>query len=231
MRNLEIKLLLPYNWYHARRIKIYDDNNNLLVKIAHGEHLAVPLHESCKTITICIDYFKSVIAVPENETNIFLAVYMNFRDTLLHKYIDTLKRNCLTGHFMPAGEFDSFGLSFYKNAINYLPESKYDKPSVVLGMAIAAGLVIAAVVQQDNPYQDLLFFIGIASIISFIILQAEKGKVKVFDYKSRIIATALSFVLAFFFLSPSFAVSMLFFVFISTYILRVMVNINALKRA
>ncbi|KAF2519873.1 hypothetical protein E0W68_01195 [Flavobacterium salilacus subsp. salilacus] len=231
MKNLEIKLLLPYNWYHARRIKIYDDQNNLLVKIAHCEHVSVPLNENCKTITIRIDYFKSVIPVPENGNELFLAVYMNFRDTFIHKYIDTLKRKCVTGHFMPAEEFDNFNLSFYSNAINYLPVSKFDKPSVLLGIIIASGLIITSVIQQENPYQDLVFFIGAASIISLIMLQSEKDKIKTFDYKSRIIATAFSFVLAFLFLSPSFVVSMLFFICIATYIIRVIASLTTLKRA
>ena len=231
MKNLEIKLLLPYNWYHARRIRIYDDQKNLLVKIAHAEHVSVPLPESCKSVTIKIDFIKSVIAVPENETDLFLAVYMDFRDIFPHKYIDILKRNCVTGHFMTAEVFDNFDLSFYHNAKEYLLTSKFDNLSVFLGLIISAGLIIISVVQQQNPYQSLVFFIGAASFISLLLLKAEKEKIKTYDYKSRIIATGLSFVLAFFFLSPSFAISMLFFLFIATYIIRVIANINALKRA
>lgn len=223
-------MLLPYNWYHARRIKIYDDKKNLLVKIAHAEHLSVSLPENCKSISIKIDFIKSVITVPENETNLFLAVYMDFRDTFPHKYIDTLKRKSITGHFMTEEEFDNFNLSFYTNSIEYLPVGKYDKPCIALGLAIAAGLVITAVIQQENPYQDLMFFIGAVSLVSLLLIGSEKDRIKVYDYKSRIIATGLSFVLAFFFLSPSFAVSMLSFIFISAYVLRVIASLNTLKR-
>lgn len=230
MKKMEIKLLLPYNWYHARRIKIYDDKKNLLVKIAHAEHLSVSLPEDCKSISIKIDFIKSVITIPKNKDSLFLAVYMDFRDKFPHKYIDILKRKCITGHFMTEEEFDNFNLSFYTNSIEYLPAAKYDKASIVLELAIASGLIITAVIQQENPYQDLVFFIGAVSFVSLLLVRSEKEKIKMYDYKSRIVATGLSFVLAFFFLSPSFGVSMLFFVFISAYVLRVIASLNTLKR-
>lgn len=231
MKDLEVKLLLPYNWYHARHIKIFDDKGVLLTKIAHGEELSVQIDQECKHITIRIDYIKSVIEVPQNSDKLFLSVYMNFRDRFPYKYIDAVKRKCITGKFMNKEEFENFNLDFYTNAIEYLPAKKFDNASLALGFIIASGLIITSVAQQKNPFQDLVFFIGIASFISLLLVRAEKQKIKLYDYKSRLIATALAFVLAFFFLSPSFAVSMLFAVFISTFILRLVANLKTLNNA
>ncbi|WP_159800132.1 hypothetical protein [Flavobacterium sp. MK4S-17] len=231
MRNLEIKLLLPYNWYHARRIKIYDSNKKLLAKIAHCEHLSVQLDDECDSVIIRIDFIKSVIQVPKGENDLFLAVFMDFRDKFPHKYFDILKRNCVTGRFMGAEQFDNFNISFYTNNIEYLPVSKVDNPSVFLGLLISASLVITSIIQQSNPHQHLIFFIGAVSIISLSMLQAERNKIRLYDYKSRIIATALLFVLAFLFLSPSFAINMFFFIIITLYILRVIANLKTLKTA
>ncbi|GGB71089.1 hypothetical protein GCM10007424_08870 [Flavobacterium suaedae] len=231
MKDLDVKLLLPYNWYHARRIKIFDDKGALLAKIAHGEELSVQIDQECKHITIRIDYIKSVIEVPQNSDKLFLSVYMNFRDRFPYKYIDSVKRKCITGKFMSKEEFENFNLDFYANAIEYLPAKKFDNASLALGFIIASGLIITSVVQQKNPFQDLLFFIGVASFISLLLVRAEKQKIQLYDYKSRLIATALAFVLAFFFLLPSFAVSMLFAVFISTFILRLITNLKTLNSA
>ena len=49
---------------------------------------------------------------------------MNFRDYFPFIYTDTLKRNCLTGKFVTAQEFEEFNLSFYQNAKNYILISK-----------------------------------------------------------------------------------------------------------
>ena len=230
MKHLEVKLLLPYNWYHARRIKIFDDKGALLLKIAHGEELSVQINNVCKYITIRIDYIKSVIEVPQNNDKLFLGVYMNFRDRFPYKYIDAAKRKCITGKFMSKEEFENFNLNFYTNAIEYLPAKKFDNTSLVLGFIIASGLIVTSVVQQQNPFQDLVFFIGVASFISLLLVRAEKQKIQLYNYKSRLIATALAFVLAFFFLSPSFAIKTLFAVFVSTFILRIIVNLKTLDR-
>jgi hypothetical protein len=231
MKQMEIKLLLPYNWAHARRIRVSDDAGNLLVKIAHNEHLLVQVDDNCKHVVIKLDFYKSVIAVPDNTEKLFLGLYMDFRDHFPHKYIDTFKRKCLTGHFMTAETFDNFDLSFYENAREYLPTINYDNASVFLGLLISAGLVITSVVQQENPYQDLLFFIGVSSLISLLMVRAEKGKILLYDYKSRLVATALAFVLAFIFITPSFAINMVFFLFISLYIIRLLTNLKTIKSA
>ncbi|MFL9843819.1 hypothetical protein [Flavobacterium rhizosphaerae] len=220
MRNLYIKTLFPYNWCHIRKIKIYDDKGTLLIKVMHGEEPKVLLPEDCRSVTIKLDFYKSVIPVPANGENIFLGIYMDFRDKFPHKYIDTLKRKLITGHFMSEEEYNAFNLSFYTNAMEFIPISKVDKPAVLLGIIIASVLVILSVIQQQNPYKEIVFLIGASSIISLLMIAIEKQKILLYDYKSRIIATAAAFVLAFLFLTPLWSVNMLMFIFISLFILR-----------
>lgn len=229
MKNLEIKLLLPYNWAHMRRIRIYDDRGNLLVRIKHCEHVLVKVSDDCKHVTIRLDFYKSVIAVPQDEENLFLGVYMDFRDYFPYRYLDTLKIKCLTGRFMSAEAFDNYSLDIYDQSANYLPVKKFDRQAVYTGLFISAGLIVTSVAQQENPSQDLLFFIGMGSFISLLILNSIKNTIMVFDYKSRLIATGFAFILAFFFLEHSFAITALFFIFISTFIMQAWASITSIQ--
>lgn len=231
MRNLEIKLLLPYNWGHIRKIGVYDNHGNRLAKIMHGEHHTLKINNNVTHIIVKLDFYRSEIAIPENTTDLHLALYLDFRDGFPFKYIDTFKRKCLTGTFLNHDEFENFTLAFYANALQWVPASKIDTPGIILGMLISGGLLVTSVVQQDNYYQDLLFFIGAASMVAMVMIYAERGRILLYDYKSRMVATVLAFVLAFFFLIPSFAVNMLFFIFISLFILRTLTNVSTIKAA
>lgn len=229
MKNLEIKLQLPYNWGHIRKIGIYDNNNKRITKIMHGEHHVLKINDDATHIIVKLDFYRSEIEIPINTDDVYLALYMDFRDGFPFKYIDTLKRKCLTGKFMSREELENFDNSFYANAAEWVPVSMIDKPALVLGFVISAGLIITSLLQQDNPYRDIVFFIGTASIISLLMINAEKNKILLFDYKSRLIATVLAFTLAFIFLTPLLPVMMLFFIFIATFILRVVINFKTLK--
>ena len=218
-------------WGHVRRIRIYDDNRNLLVRIKHGEHVLVKVADDCRFVVIRLDFYRSKIEVPQNQDELFLGVYMDFRDYFPYKYLDTLKPKCLTGRFMDAEEFDNYSLDIYNQSANFLPVNKFDRQAVFTGLAISGGLIVASVAQQENPDQDLVFFIGVSSFISLLILNAAKQTIQKFDYKSRLVATAVAFVLAFLFLQHTFAVSALFLLFILTFSLRVWANVKSINAA
>ena len=38
MRKLNIKLIFPYNWYHYRNVKVFNDKGDLITKISHCEN-------------------------------------------------------------------------------------------------------------------------------------------------------------------------------------------------
>lgn len=67
VRILNIKLLLPYNWGHFRKIGIYADDGKLITKIMHGETLTVEIDKNVQKIIIKLDIFRSEIKVPASE--------------------------------------------------------------------------------------------------------------------------------------------------------------------
>lgn len=217
---LNIKLLLPYNWGHFRKIGIYADDGKLITKIMHGETLAVEIDKNVKKIIIKLDIFRSEIDVPVNENVLFFSVYMNFRDYFPFQYIDTLKRKCLTGHFTTAEEFDKFDLSFYHMSKIWIMKSKINKPNLRLGLFLSGGLIVFSIIEQENVYQDLLFFISIVSFISLLMIFNEKEKILAFDYKSRMIATGVAFLLATLFLDSPYYIVLVFMVFSVVFLLK-----------
>lgn len=219
-RILHIKMVLPYNWGHFRSIGIYADNRKLITKIKHCDNLEIRIDDEVKKVIIKLDIFRSVIEIPTNEAVLYLTVFMNFRDYFPFIYIDTLKRKCLTGKFVTAQEFEQFDLSFYQNAKNYILISKINRPNLRLGLFISAGLLIVSLVEQENEFQDLLFFIGLVSLISLLMIFNEKEKLQVFDYKSRMIATGLALLLATFFLNSPFYIVMVFLLFSAVFLLK-----------
>lgn len=223
---LNIKLVFPYNWGQFRNVGIYADNGKLITKIRHCDNLKILIDAEVKNVIIKLDIFRSVIEIPSNQGVLYLTVFMDFRDYFPFIYIDTLKRKCLTGKFVDAEEFEKFNLCFYKNSQKWIQKSKIDQPNLRLGLLISASLLIVSIVEQQNEYQDLLFFISLVSLISLLMIFNEKEKLQFFDYKSRMIATGLAFLLGTLFLNSPFYVPLLFGIFSAVFLFKSLIEIK-----
>jgi transcriptional regulator with XRE-family HTH domain len=219
-RTLNIKLVFPYNWGQIRNVGIYADGGKLITKIRHCDNLKIQIDSNIKKVIIKLDIFRSEIEIPLNDDTLYLTVFMNFRDYFPFIYIDTLKRQCLTGRFVTAAEYEKFNLCFYQNSQKWILKSKIDKPNLILGLLISSALLIVSIIEQQNDYQDLLFFISAVSLISLIMIFNEKEKLLAFDYKSRMIATGLAFLLATLFLNSPFYVILVFLLFSAVFLLK-----------
>lgn len=219
-RILNVKLLLPYNWGHFRKIGIYGNDSKLISKIKHGQTLELTIDSNIKKVIVKLDIFRSEIAIPANDKILFLNLYMNFRDYFPFQYIDTLKRKCLTGKFVTASEYEQFDLSFYQMSKEWILKSKIDKPNLRLGLMLSVGLIVFSIVEQENEYQDLLFFISLVSFISLLMIVNEKEKLLAFDYKSRMISTGVAFLVASSFLSSPFYIALIFLLFSGVFLLK-----------
>lgn len=220
MKELNIKLIFPYNWGQIRRVGIYSDNGDLITKIRHCDNLKIFINVDVKKVIIKLDIFRSIIEIPANDDILYLTVFMNFRDYFPFIYLDTLKRKCLTGKFVNAQEFEKFDLSFYQNSKTWILKSKIDKPNLILGLLISISLLIVSVIEQQNEYQELLFFISLVSLISLLMILNEKEKLQVFDYKSRMVATGLAFLLSTLFLNSPYFIILVFLIFSSVFLLK-----------
>lgn len=220
MRKLSIKLVFPYNWYHFRNVKVFNDRGDLITKISHCEHQNILIDNNSQFITVRLDFFKSVLQIPEGSNELFLSLFLNFRDTFPIKYFDVLKRKCLTGKFLDKEEFDKFNLDFYNTDKKWILKANIDKSNLILGLLISIILLVSSVIEQENEYQDLIFFISLVSLISLIMIFTEKNKLLAFDYKSRMIATGFAFILGTFFLNSPIYIILVMFIFSSLFLLK-----------
>lgn len=220
MRKLNIKLIFPYNWYHFRNVKIFNDNGDLITKISHCEHQNILIDNNTQFIILRLDFFKSVLKIPDGNDELFMSIFLNFRDTFPIKYFDVLKRKCLTGKFLDKKEFDKFNLDFYKTDKKWILKPNIDKSNLILGLLISISLLVTSVFEQDNEYQDLIFFLSLISLISLFMIITEKNKLLAFDYKSRMIATGFAFILGTFFLNSPIYIILVIFILSSLFLLK-----------
>ena len=220
MRKLNIKLIFPYNWYHFRNVKIFNDNGDLITKISHCEHQNILIDNNTQFIILRLDFFKSVLKIPDGNDELFMSIFLNFRDTFPIKYFDVLKRKCLTGKFLDKKEFDKFNLDFYKTDKKWILKPNIDKSNLILGLIISISLLVTSVFEQDNEYQDLIFFLSLISLISLLMIITEKNKLLAFDYKSRMIATGFAFILGTFFLNSPIYIILVIFILSSLFLLK-----------
>ena len=220
MKKLNIKLIFPYNWYHFRNVKVYDDKKNLVTKISHCEHQNLIVDGNSKSLTLKLDFFKSSIPIPEDCDELHLAIFLNFRDRFPDKYFDVLKRRCLTGKLLTKDEFKNFDLSFYNTHHKWILKSQLDHHNLILGLLISGCLLVLSILEQKNEFQDLIFFISLSSLTSIIMIFAKKNKLLLFDYRSRMIATGFAFFLGTLFLNSPFYIVSLLLIFSSLFLLK-----------
>lgn len=220
MKKINIRLIFPYNWAHARKVGVYDDKGQRVTKIGHFEEIHAEVNTDTRYLLIKLDFYRFKVEVPKDVEELNFIIYMKFRDSFPAMYWDSLKRNLIQGQFVDAETYKLFDNTFYKKSGKWMQKSEVDTPAVILGMLISSGLVVMSVVQQENPYQHLVFFIGVASLISLLMIRLEKDKLMLFDYKSRMWASGAAFILGSSLLQGSFPVTTLFILFSLLFLLK-----------
>lgn len=197
---LHIKLAFPYNWYQLRKVGVYDDKGHRLIRIGHCGQESLVIPNDTVHLVLKLDYFKSEIPVPKSNGDIFMIVYLDFRDSFPVKYFDVLRRRCLTGKFVDKDTFERFNLDFYTKAKKRMQKSKPDVPNLLLGALISLVLIFYPSFQQNSNYTEIILFIGVVSLISLFMIYIQREKLLLYDYKSRVIATGVAFLMATFLL-------------------------------
>lgn len=221
MKELNIKLVLPYNWWHARNIKVYDENKKLLTKIRHGEFKQLEIPDSITKIVVKVDLLSSEIELPLEVVKCYVILYLDFRDRFFVRYVDIFKRKCLTGRIVERKEFEYFWVDFYAKSSRLIKPAVLNRPNLILGMILSSGITVLSVVEQENPYKELLFLIGLGSLISLIMVWVQQGQIQQFDYRLRTVATGFAFFLAICCMQAGFAIKFLFIVFSFIFFMRI----------
>lgn len=220
MKELNLKLILPYNWAHARNIKVYDGNKKLLTKIRHGEFKQVQVPDTVSKLVVKLDFHRAEIELPIALDTCYVILYFDFRDTFFMKYIDSLKKKLLAGRVVEKREFEYFWVDFYTQSSHLIKPAVLNKPNLILGMILSSVITVLSVVEQENPYKELLFLMGVGSLLSLVMIWEQKGQIQVFDYRTRITATGCAFFLAICLIETPFAVNFLLLVFSGVFLLQ-----------
>lgn len=226
MKELNLKLVLPYNWWHARNIKVYDEDKNLLTKIRHGEFKQLEIPDSVTKIIVKVDLLSSEIELPMEVARCYVILYLDFRDRFFLRYVDIFKRKCLTGRIVERKEFEYFWVDFYAKSSRLIKPAALNMPNLILGMILSFVITVLSVVEQENPYKELLFLIGLGSLISLIMVWVEQGQIQQFDYRLRTIATGCAFFVAICFMQAGFAIKFLLSVFSFIFLIRITLKVS-----
>lgn len=228
MKTVYLKLFFPRNWYHARRLKIYH-KSELVAYIMHNDSLEIYLPDEATSIHWKLDYFKNTIVFPPQQDPIYLLLFMDVGKGLIQLYRKTLSSRCIQGKVVTAEEFEhSTSAKIYQSHLEWLPIVQIDKSILFIGLLIGIISLVYAIYTQTE-WREILFLLGGGTILSFLILIFEKGKVVLGEYKNRMWASIGSFILTIFLIpAHDFVLQILLLILTIGFILRFILQIQKL---
>ncbi|SEH92060.1 hypothetical protein SAMN02927937_02146 [Paenimyroides aquimaris] len=203
MLTLNIKTKFVYGWFSLRNIKLYVDGVLFTKFLAQGTSI-IEIPDDTQKLTFVLGKvypYKTNIYITEEDRKrkeIFMGLHLNHRNLLFFLY-DSLRTDYLRSVKLTIEEYASFGKDIYQQEIITLKDNK----TSIISLLVSLVILVFSVVQQENELSPIAFMIGLSSTITSLVyfndLQVEKT-----TYKSRMISTMLSFVLATLFLENSF---------------------------
>lgn len=200
---LNVKTSFVYGWFSFRNINIYADNIFSASIGGTGKHI-IEIPQNTKLIRFELGKiypYKTTVSLTAEDyesDNIFIGLSLNHRGVALALY-DSLKTDYLKSTKLSESEYQIFDKN---NDKEELIEIKNSKTSTLM-LLISAIILVFSIVQQNNDLSPFAFLIGLSSLITSLVYFREKKVVKN-NYKIRIIASTLLFILAVYFLDNSY---------------------------
>lgn len=194
MKTITTSFYFPNDLYKLRSLKVRADKK-VLGKIKYAEERSFEVPENTDYLFFNIGFHKTVLNLDKVKDKDYALIYFELRNSL-----DIYKFNILrVMHFRTIEERNAFCNTLYVD----FGKSKTIKPTnktvILLGCVISAILALSSFYPDSNVNGgfNLTFFMGIGSLVSMLILNTEKN-IRLKDYKTRITATLLIFVLSLF---------------------------------
>lgn len=194
MKTITTSFYFPNDLYKLRSLKVRA-NKEVLGKIRYAEERSFEFPENTDHLFFNIGFHKAVLNLDKVKDKDYALIYFDLRNSL-----DIYKFNILrVKHFRTIEERNAFCNTLYVD----FGKSKTIKPTnktvILLGCVISAILALSSFYPDSsaNGGFNLTFFMGIGSLVSMLILNTEKN-IRLKDYKTRITATLLIFVLSLF---------------------------------
>lgn len=199
MRTITTSFYFPNDLYKLRSLKVRADKE-VLGKIKYAEERSFKIPENTEQISFSIGFHKTILNLDSVKENDYALIYFELKSSL-----DIYKFNILrVKSFRTIEKRNAFCNTLYVD----FGKSKTIKPSnktiILLGSVISIILALSSFYPEssnamDNGGFSLTLFLGIGSLVSMLILNTEKN-IRLKDYKIRITATLLIFVLSLFFI-------------------------------
>jgi hypothetical protein len=196
---VKIKCIFPRNYYLLRKINIKIDNH-IVASVGHNE--IVELNVLGKNIEFKLDYHKTEIMLPDSKNDIFLILYFNFRNYFPFFITDIMFKNSLRVKLVEKTEFENFNESFYeRQTVELVKFNNTVIYTIILGILISSELLIMPFLKFNNSINNFSFFIGLISLIGFVLMIMNKKRTTERQYNIKILAFGLSSVLLLSFLN------------------------------
>lgn len=196
MKTITTSFYFPNDLYKLRSLKVRVDKE-VIGKVKYAEERSFEVPKNTEQLVFNIGFHKTVLDLNKVKDKDFALIYFELKNSL-----DIYKFNILrVKHFHTIEERNAFCNTLYVD----FGKSKVIKPSnktvILLGCVISAILALSSFYPDSsaNGGFNLTFFMGIGSLVSMLILNSEKN-IRLKDYKTRITATLLIFVLSLFFI-------------------------------
>jgi hypothetical protein len=187
---MKIKAIFPGNFYSRRKIKIYDENNHFIESIYPNQ--TIDLNTNSKKLKFQIDYHKKTVELNNNEN---LIVYFKYKPYFPFNYIDLMKN---------ALEVKKTDIDNFEEEINKLEKGTLEKKIIInkhiyfslFLQALASILLMYTTIFKQELVKfnvNLIFFIGLISLLSIFITLFNLKKTFYNEYNIRIIAAAMLF--------------------------------------
>lgn len=202
MRNITTSFYFPNDLYKLRSLKVRADKE-VLGKIKYAEERSFEIPKNTEQVSFSIGFHKTILNLDSVKDKDYTLIYFELRNSL-----DIYKFNILrVKSFHTIEERNTFCNTLYVDFGNSKTVKPSNKTVILLGCVISVILALSSFYPESssnivNGGFNLTFFMGIGSLVSLLILNTEKS-IRLKDYKTRITATLLVFVLGLFYIQSN----------------------------
>ncbi len=207
---IKIKCVFPGNSYLLRKVRI-KSGNKLIGKATPLEITELPKVKGL--IKLRLDYHSAKIVIPDTDEDLFMIVYFGFRNYFPFYFTDLMFKNSLRVKLVDKNEFEEFDASFYgtppSEIINFNWQKIY---TIIVGIFLSCLFIVSPYLAQNQDDKDIgnfAFYIGLATIISFLQIIFNRKKITTRQYKTRILAFSFLSILLLIYLNIPFKIKTL----------------------
>lgn len=227
MRLIHLKFQTPLNWFELRKLNVYTDSGQKLGFITPNTEFAFKVDSNVKYLKVAMFPYTSYIYFDATNEAQFFIVFINFRKGYFLQLLDGICPNYMQNAAVSKAQFDSFTKAFYHKTEEYIKVNKSCK--LMLHFAIAINFLFFPFLFNQSFEAHFISATCFISIISIFIILTSENKILISEYKIRMLAIGLTFILNLFFLQQSFWIENIILSMIFLYFVYYFFHLNKLK--